>query len=756
MTNDAQTLQCRSDLVFRGEPGGLGVYGYHALEALEGLRGLQPLVVDLPGFRIGAAEGGPQDWPVQFFYADSKRRLWGCVRSGDSGFGYALDRFQRQVDRQAPLCGFVGGPRGDLAFLGRPLDGAARLVADSRSPRVAMRFELPQVIAPGQRFESMWKLMLPADRIRKLETLQGALQSLKGPPIDLGAGGGSFTIGDGLVSHRIFALSPSGNPAGDDGWCYLIDGGGQLGIVGAGADAWRWPWMLRIRALGFDPRRVRRILLTHTGLHHVNGARALARRTGAEICLHEIAREAVSVAGPEHDQRTGARWLSDAGPFEPFEIDLGLGADETFPLGDLQVRFLHTPGPSGENGIYLLTAGGITTAFVGDLAGAQPPPGDRASRDTDAHSHGNLSDWLDSLLRLRSLHVDVLAPSHAPPVQGMREIDRLLDRPIAACKAIFGIPKVDYLLPRPFVVRLAPDAPPPRGDELWAAKELPRPAFWHEQSLEIADGLWQIGGGFLAEAEDANVYLVDGGDEMALIGAGSGLHTARILRRLLALRKNPRDIDYILLPSSHWHEARGANLLRAATGARVCAHRHEAASLWAGDGVATGLTIGRFRFGAFPPCRVDRMLKWGETLRVGRREILVLDAPGFHRGSTAFLMTIDKRRCLATGEAAWGDLETPDGGIVRGATGWLDPHWGGCLVAWTETIERFLAIRPDVLLPGQGRVEKDEIDRQLEECLDRLGRLDAIDGARALLPLCLFESEPVPRRPDISRLEEKR
>jgi glyoxylase-like metal-dependent hydrolase (beta-lactamase superfamily II) len=756
--NEAQTLSCRSDLVFRRENEALALYGYHAVESLESARQLRPTTLDLPTFRISGGEDATTA-PLRFFYADHKKRIQICPRLETPGFGYDLGSFNRSVHQDFALCGFAGGTSAGLVFLGRPVVGTGKMTATESSPTLSMRLDFPAVVSRGQRFESMWKMVVPGTGETNLRTLQAALGSLKGDPVDLGWFGKRITVSDGQIAHRVFELSPSGNPASDDGWCYLIDGGDEMAVVGAGADALRWPWMFRIRALGLDPSRVRKVLLTDAGADHAGGTRALKQLTGAAVYLHATAIEAVSVGGPEQDQRTGAPWRCESGRFDSASIDRPLRDGETIRVGDLAVRFLHTPGPTGESGAYLVNAGGLSAAFVGDLLaagdGASTLPGGRA----DAHTHGNLDEWARSLKRLRAENVDLAAPSHSPPLSGTRQINLLCDRTSARTNAVLRVKNVDYILPRPLVAGRDLRGDTSQSivrDDLWGVKEVERPAVARTRPVEIANCMWRVGGGFAGENEDANVYLLDGGSEMALIGAGSGLHTRAILGRILGLGKNPLSIKYILLPSSHWYEARGANSLRVATGARVCAHRQEAAALWRGDVLRTGLMIGDFLFAAFPPCRVDRLLEWGETIRVGQHEIIVLDAPGFHRGSTAFLMTIDGLRFLAAGQTALGDLPLPDDDVAEGAMGWLDPHWGGNVPAWKQTIERYLTLQPDVVLPGQGPAQDEELERQLRECLARLEQIQAIQKAGGLFPQSLFDMTAALARPDITRLKPKR
>jgi glyoxylase-like metal-dependent hydrolase (beta-lactamase superfamily II) len=750
--NEARTASCRSDLVFRRVGGALAVHGYHTIEALEASRAVRATSVDLPSFRIGGGEKPAGDRPLRFFFVNSRKQIESCPRSDKARFGYEVGSFNRTVHSDFALCGFMGATSSGLAFLGRPLLGAGRMAANESAAELSMRLELPAGMQRGQRVESSWKMLIPGSGQTNLRALEVSLNSLKGNPVDLEWAANRFAVSDGRITHRVFELSPSGNPASDDGWCYLLDGGTELAVVGAGADSLRWPWLYRIRALGFDPGRLRKILLTDVQADHAGGARALKKLTGAAIYVHAGAIEALSVAGPEQDQRTDAPWRSPSGHFESVGVDRPLRENEKIAVGDLEVQFLHTPGPSGANGTYVANAGGVAVAFTGDLLfpenNREGPPGGRA----DAHSHGNLADWNRSIRNVRAEHVDMVAPAQTPPLSGTEAINAWCDRAMESLREIPRLDNIDHLLPRPLVARLAEKRTSAGQDDLWAVKEDDRPAFSRTRPLKIADGVWRVGGGFAGEYEDANVYLIDGGNELALIGAGSGLHTRAIIDRILELGKNPLDVKYILLPSSHWYEARGAGSLRAATQARVCAHRYEGGALWHGDTIRTGLMIGDFDFATFPPCRVDRLLEWGETLRVGNREILVLDAPGFHRGSTAFLMNIEGLRYLATGQAAVGDLPSSGGGMVEGATGWLDPHWGGCEAIWRQTIERFISLSPDVLLPGQGPIEDDDVDRQLEDCLTRFEELRTVPGATEIFPSVMFDTWVQPPRPDISVL----
>jgi glyoxylase-like metal-dependent hydrolase (beta-lactamase superfamily II) len=746
-------LTCDSDVVFRMEGTALAISGYHTLESPPG-RAMPTGALELPSIRLGDGPRVTRSWPRQFFFADKDNQVGVCARSGARGFGYALHDL-KSIHPRYILCGFFDNAAWGLAFLGRPLMFDGSLITDAGQPRLAMRLETPR--SRGRQLQACWKLLAPAGGDLDRKALDAALQKLRRAPVDARWLDRQLALDDGQVAHRVFDLGPSANPGAADGYSYLIDGGRELAIVGAGSDDLREPWLFRVRALGFDPALVRKILLCNAAADHAGGARVLKDLTKATTYLDQSASRTLSLAGPQLDQRNHAAWITPVAPPEsPPPVDRPLQDNMQLRVGDVVVRYIHSPGPCEENGAFIVNAGGQTVAFTGDLLAAGNEDGRSGPGAADAHRHGNISEWLLSLRKFRVEQVDMAAPSQAPLLADMRAVDAACSRAISRCANVAEIEGLEYFLPRSMGMLFDPSTSTPiTGAELAGVKQLGGSVFWSKEAYKIADGLWRVGGEFENEPEDANVFLVDGGTECALIGAGSGFHTPAILNRIQALGKKPTDVKYILLPSSHWCEARGASSLRAATQARVLAHPFETRPIRAGDVLRTGLVLDGFSFGGFPPSPIDRELVWGETLKVGGQSIHVIDAPGFHRGSTAFLLPFGDQRYLASGQTALGTLPTPDGRTVYGAVGWLDPHWGGCVPTLRRTLERFVALKPDTLLPGQGAVQKEEAVAKLEDCLNRLDEFQKIEGVKALFPAELLEPVMEPARPDLRRLAPK-
>jgi glyoxylase-like metal-dependent hydrolase (beta-lactamase superfamily II) len=175
-------------------------------------------------------------------------------------------------------------------------------------------------------------------------------------------------------------LAPNAGPMTGPGTNSYLIGEHELALVDPGpADEGHVSSILK--AIGGRP--LRWILVTHTHADHSPAASGIARATGAEL---------VGLAAPE----SGHHDLS----FQPGRV---FRHGETLSCDEFSIELIHTPGHVSNHLCYLLLEENLL--FTGDhiLQGTTSvilPP------------DGNMSDYMDSLRRLRSRQLAYLAPGH--------------------------------------------------------------------------------------------------------------------------------------------------------------------------------------------------------------------------------------------------------------------------------------------------------------------------------------------------------
>ena len=195
---------------------------------------------------------------------------------------------------------------------------------------------------------------------------------------------------------------------------------------------------------------------------------------------------------------------------------------------------------------------------------------------------------------------------------------------------------------------------------------------------------------------DPNVYLLSGGDELALVDSGAGVGEAEICDNVRSLGHDPARIRHIFLTHAHADHAGGAASLTGRFGAQVYLSEAEREALETADEEALGLSIAR-RNGYYPedyrltPCEVDVALRGGERLRCGDLELTVLATPGHSVGSLCFLVETEGGRALFAGDTVFA------GGRIS-----LLVAPGSDLLAMQESILKLGDLGIEGLLPGHG------------------------------------------------------
>ena len=239
--------------------------------------------------------------------------------------------------------------------------------------------------------------------------------------------------------------------------------------------------------------------------------------------------------------------------------------------------------------------------------------------------------------------------------------------------------------------------------------------------MQITERVYLVGSGAvgfsLTHYSDCHIYLIDGGDELALIDAGTGLGTEEVLQRIQGHGFSLSDIHYLFLTHLHADHAGGAAGLREAMpNLKVLAAKDMAFALREGDEDAISLTLGKpggyyepeYRF---EPCPVDIELIDGQVVQVGELSIRVLDAPGHSAGHLVFVMEAGGQTYFLS-----GDLLFSGGKILLQSIPDCD------LQAHLQSIRNLAGLGVDIFLPGHGCLSLKDGQRHIEEAIGWMDR----------------------------------
>ena len=223
--------------------------------------------------------------------------------------------------------------------------------------------------------------------------------------------------------------------------------------------------------------------------------------------------------------------------------------------------------------------------------------------------------------------------------------------------------------------------------------------------MRITDEVYVVGGGVanafgLSDDPDCHIYLVDGGDELALIDCGmaSGNSPQRILDNVRAEGLDPEKIGKVIVTHYHMDHAGGAAHFRERLGAEVVAPAGAAHALRTGDERAVALDVAKAAgfYAAdyrFQPVEVAHEVREGDRIPVGNLELEVIETPGHCDGHVSFLLRGRERTYLFSGDAVFS------GGRVV-----LQNIHDCSIQKSAASIAKLAQIEFDALLPGHAAI----------------------------------------------------
>jgi len=211
--------------------------------------------------------------------------------------------------------------------------------------------------------------------------------------------------------------------------------------------------------------------------------------------------------------------------------------------------------------------------------------------------------------------------------------------------------------------------------------------------MRITSHVSLVGGGEDSDPADAAIYLIAADGAAALVDAGTGRGTHRVLANLRRAGVEPRSVTHLFLTHCHYDHTGGAALLRQETGGLVVAHALDAAFLEAGDSQVTAASWYGSRMTPLP---IDvKVTGVEQRFAVGTLEVTFRHAPGHSPGSSVLTVRSDDQLVLF-------------GQDVHGP---LDPALRSVRADYQRSLAYLLSLDADILCEGHFGVltGKDEV-----------------------------------------------
>ena len=217
---------------------------------------------------------------------------------------------------------------------------------------------------------------------------------------------------------------------------------------------------------------------------------------------------------------------------------------------------------------------------------------------------------------------------------------------------------------------------------------------------------------------DCHVYLIDGGSKLALIDAGVGLETERILDLVTKHGFDLKRVKFLLLTHGHADHAGGAaKIHELLPHVRVVMSGLISEAIRTADEEKIGLTFGR-EIGFYPadyhlkPCPVEIEVSEGDTIEVGDCSLSVIETPGHSLGHISFFMKQEGKIYLFGGDHIFF------GGQV------LMQNVIDCSITdYSQSMKKLIGLGVDVLLPGHLCISLSDGQRHIDAANEAFGRL---------------------------------
>ncbi len=190
---------------------------------------------------------------------------------------------------------------------------------------------------------------------------------------------------------------------------YMIDAG-ELVLIDSGAGESFNRLVDNISTLGFDPQRLKTVIVTHAHIDHIGSLGYFQQKYGVSLIAHEL-----DAAAIETGEGTGAEFYGVR--YQPCRVDTIINqAEESLAFGPYELKLIHIPGHTPGSIAVYLDMDERRVLFGQDIHGPYIPAWG-----------ADLAQARLSLQKLIDIKADILCEGHFGIYQPADEVKRYIE-----------------------------------------------------------------------------------------------------------------------------------------------------------------------------------------------------------------------------------------------------------------------------------------------------------------------------------------
>lgn len=235
--------------------------------------------------------------------------------------------------------------------------------------------------------------------------------------------------------------------------------------------------------------------------------------------------------------------------------------------------------------------------------------------------------------------------------------------------------------------------------------------------MRLTEDIYMVGSAEfgISNKYDCHVYLIDGGDEAALIDCGVGYETNRIICNIKEI-VNIEKVTNVYLTHLHADHCGGCRDLQR-IGIKITAPENEWKDMQEHpDEVKEAYEIAQ-KSGCYPEEKTfifpdpDNFLCDGDEITIGKYKLKCIELRGHSAGSMVYLLRDGKRKVLFSGDYVF----------ANGLVGLL--NCPGCdLSLYRKDIKKLQGLDVDMLFPGHRMIVLGEAQEHIDKALYNMSR----------------------------------